>query len=154
MKINDTCEHGVSKAELCRLCGAAASPAAPVEHAQQCSATCADFPMYECAEPHRCVLNVGHPFDPLYSNGIHEFHTHQTIVKPRIAAPTPSLPTRDAAREIARRCVRSFDESFSYQASHADVLAIIERHAQAIISRYFAAETVGERGESKEVKNA
>lgn len=75
-----------------------------------------------------------------------EITEHAYVDAGSCSAPTPSQPARDAAQEIARRCVRSFDESFSYQASHADVLAIIERHAQAIISRYFpAAETVGER---------
>lgn len=58
-------------------------PTVTRDEAEQCSATCADFPMYSCEIAHRCVLDAGHPFDPFHSGGVHEFETHQTTVKPR-----------------------------------------------------------------------
>lgn len=57
--------------------------AAPATPADQCPATCTDFSLYCCPEPHRCVLDAGHPFDPFQGSGIHEFETHATTVKPR-----------------------------------------------------------------------
>lgn len=52
------------------------------QSAEQCSATCKEFSMHTCDVAHRCILDAGHPFDPMYGQ-IHEFEAHQTTVKPR-----------------------------------------------------------------------
>lgn len=50
--------------------------------AGQCRVTCQDFSMCDCDEPHQCVLDNGHPFDPLYGE-IHRFVKHMMPVAAR-----------------------------------------------------------------------
>lgn len=62
---------------------------------EQCPATCAEFPFFTHKQAHRCVLNAGHAFDPMYGD-IHQFEGHETRVKPRVE---PSVVARSAAEE-------------------------------------------------------
>lgn len=54
MKISDVCEHGVSKAELCRLCGSAA-PATPVAQPGTCSICGDPAPLGACCGGYACT---------------------------------------------------------------------------------------------------
>lgn len=53
----------------------------------QCHVTCTSFPMSGCKEPHRCVLDEGHLFDPVYG-AIHRFVSHLAPVQPRSTGTT------------------------------------------------------------------
>lgn len=43
---------------------------------------------------------------------------------------------KEISTKIATRCVRAFDEAFSCQSSHAEVLSLIEKHATAVITKH------------------
>ena len=74
---------------------------------EQCAVTCTEFALHDCKGTHRCVKDAGHPFDPVYGD-IHEFESHQTTVKPRIAAgPQGDLISQEA---MAIKIVDSFIE--------------------------------------------
>jgi hypothetical protein len=79
------------------ICGhrCATPPLAPPE---RCAFTCADFPMMNCKESHRCVKTDGHPFDPMYGE-IHEFETH--LIPAKYAAVRAAGPREVWDRAIA-----------------------------------------------------
>lgn len=120
MKINDTCEHGVSKAELCRLCGAAASPAAPQQDAQSL-ATVIEGPSsteYEAWLETRPDLTARFETDTFKRTTGYEIWRNAWLrlreliaEQPAAAAPTPSQPARDAGILVKQWIATLQDES-------------------------------------------
>lgn len=133
LRLKGMAEAYKNAAERCRIFPArrrndgtlyvpAASPEVQVSpDVDQCTATCTDF-MYHCKEPHRCVRDAGHPFDPAYSNEIHHFVTHMMPVRPRaVSTVQASVPLRNLENSIA---------FIAYNQAIEDALAAIRAESQ------------------------